>query len=235
MRVGAIIQARMSSTRCPNKVLHPVAGKPLLGHLLHRLNTVPSLDVVAVATSNQQSDDRIAEYCVAKKVPCFRGELDNVAGRLLNAANHLKLDAFVRICGDSPILDPCLVDDSVSLFRKHTPDFVTNCLPKKFPAGQSVEVISLKAFVKAYKAYSTAGQFEHVTTYFYENPDAFDIRTMHTTQDYSGIKLAVDTPEDLRRVCVLLEQTDRDAILSLDELAARYRSILSTECGDCLC
>lgn len=225
MHIGALIQARMSSVRCPGKVLHQVAGKPLLGHLLGRIAAVRELDSFAVATSAEPSDDRIAAYCEAQGVACFRGELENVAKRLLDAAEHLKLDAFVRVCGDSPMLDPDLLAAAVQLFRQQGPDLVTNCLPKRYPAGQSVEVVSLSTFRRVYAHFSHPGHFEHVTRYFYETPQGFRIACMQPKREHPGVNLAVDTPEDLEHMTRLIESLSGESPLSIDALCERSRAL----------
>ena len=230
MRIGALVQARMTSTRCPGKVLADLAGQPLLGRLLDRLHAVVALDAVAVATSVEASDDPIAAFCQARGAPCFRGGLHDVAKRLGDAAKRFGCDAFVRVCGDSPFLDPALVDQAVTLFRRDAPDFVTNCLPKRYPPGQSVEVVSLAAFRKAYPRFRTANHFEHCTRYFYEYADRFFIRTIVATLDYDGIRLVVDTPEDLERMRVLA-RTATSPALSLDALAGLYREHCGPQCG----
>lgn len=225
LRIGAVVQARMSSTRCPRKVLTPLAGKPLLGHLLDRLDTVPTLAAVVVATSGQADDDAIAAYCAARGTACHRGPLGDVARRLLDAAERFSLDAFVRVCGDSPVLDPGLVAAAVALFREHRPDFVTNCLPKRYPAGQSVEVVATAVLARAYAGFHQPGHFEHVTRIFYERAADFAIRTMEPQADYAGVCLAVDTADDLACLDRLLECARPDGLPGLDELAEAYRRL----------
>jgi spore coat polysaccharide biosynthesis protein SpsF (cytidylyltransferase family) len=224
MRVGALVQARMTSSRCPGKVLADIAGRPLLGHLLLRLRTAASLDAVAVATSDETADDPIAAYCQAEGVACHRGSLADVARRMGDAAAWLGLDAFVRICGDSPFLDPALVDRAVTLFREHGPDFVTNCLPKRYPAGQSVEVVSVAAFEAGYRAFSCPDHHEHVTRYFYEQTSRFSIRTIVADRDYGDVSLAVDTAADLARLRLLAAAAPAGGGLGLDALVALCRA-----------
>lgn len=218
--------------RCPGKVLCQVGDKAILGHLLQRLYAVPSLDVVAVATSVEKSDDAIADYCRREGVKCIRGELGDVAARLMGAAAALELDAFARICGDSPLLDPDLVHTAVCMFREHTPDLVTNCLPKKYPPGQSVEIVAMPAFRRSYCRFKKKEHFEHVTKYFYENPSCFSICCMTTESDYEGIHLAVDTKDDLANMVILMKGAAGESILSVQELAEIYRSTIVATGGD---
>lgn len=231
MRVGALVQARMSSRRLPNKVLRLLGDKPLLGHLLQRLSTVPRLHIVAVATSTEQSDDPIEAFCASTGVLCYRGGLGDVTRRLLDAASVFGLDAFVRVCGDSPLLAPSLVGRAVDLFMESRPDLVTNCLPKRFPAGQSVEVVSVRALARAYAQFARADHYEHVTAFLYENVDRFAIQRIETDADYSGVHLAVDNPEDLIGMSRMVESPCCDCNLSVDELSALYRSVVGVQ-GD---
>lgn len=225
MRVGALVQARMTSSRCPGKVLLDIAGRPLLGHLLDRLRTVSSLDALAVATSDESSDDPVAAYCQEAGVACFRGSLGNVAGRMGAAAAWLGLESFVRLCGDSPFLDPDLVRQAVALCRERAPDLVTNCLPKRHPAGQSVEVVSTAAFAASYPDFCAPAHYEHVTGYFYEHAGQFSICALTTDTDYGDVRLVVDTAEDLARLRRLAAAASDGLPLSLDALAALYRTL----------
>ena len=118
MRIGAIIGARMSSSRLPGKVLRPVRGRPVLQYLLERVDRADGLDRVAVATSVHASDDPILGFCRGCPVACVRGALDNVAQRLADAAWSLELDAFVRLTADSPLIDSALISRAVAEFRR---------------------------------------------------------------------------------------------------------------------
>ncbi len=140
MKIGVIIQARMSSQRLPDKVLTMVNGKPLLQYLLERLTHCSSIDQIVVATSEDKSDDPIAVFCHEYGALCFRGPLQNVAKRFYMALEKYNLDAFVRVCCDSPMLDQKLIDQGVKLFNGEY-DLVTNTLRRSYPVGQSVEVI----------------------------------------------------------------------------------------------
>jgi spore coat polysaccharide biosynthesis protein SpsF (cytidylyltransferase family) len=109
------------------------------------------------------------------------------------------LDVFVRVCGDSPMLDQKLIDQGVKLFNGEY-DLVTNTLPRSYPVGQSVEVIRTSTFEKVYEKMSRPDHFEHVTKYFYENSDEFRIKNFSNDKDLSSYRLVVDTPEDLKRI-----------------------------------
>lgn len=209
MRIAAIVQARMSSQRLPGKVLHRVAGKPLLGYLVERLRRCQTLDSILLATSVSAADDAIAYFCDSQGVPCHRGPLDDVAGRFLGALEQTRADAFVRVNGDSPLLDPHLIDVAVTRFKGRDADIVTNVLRRTYPPGQSVEVVRVYAFRRAYRLMSEPADFEHVTRIFYRLPDRFRLVGFESPINRSGIRLAVDTPDDLTTFAAIVARMSR--------------------------
>lgn len=198
MRIAAVVQARMSSTRFPGKMLHRLHGRPLLEYVLDRVRGSRGIEQVIVVTSVDPSDMPIAEYCRDQGVECFRGSLDDVAGRFRDACGAYRLDAFARVCGDSPQLDPALLDRGVRTFREVEADLVTNCFPRSFPGGQSVEVVRASAFQDAYARMTSPEHFEHVTAFFYERPREYRIYNFaNPAGDQSQIDLSVNTPAQM--------------------------------------
>lgn len=179
-------------------------GSPMLGHLLDRLDQCDGIDGLIVATSDSPSDDQIAAYTAGRGVACYRGDLNDVAARMIGAADAMKADALVRVSGDSPLLDPALVTAAVEAFRSQNLDLVTNVRQRTFPKGQSVEVTSLSALRLAWSNGMTDDEREHVTKYFYERPEAFSILNLTHEPACGDIQLSVDTLEDLNRVKALL-------------------------------
>ena len=203
-----IIQARCSSRRLPGKVLREVAGKPMIGYLIDRVRQSRSIGRLVVATSDEESDDRLASWCDATGISCFRGPLDDVAARFLAAARHWDLPAFVRLNADSPLLDPAIIDRAVSVFREDACDLATNTLVRSFPKGQSVEVISTDSLRQAHPRMSDEER-EHVTVHFYRNAGDYRIRNFSFTEDRSTLQLSVDTEEDFARFQTLVAAMDR--------------------------
>lgn len=201
MRVLGIIQARMSSVRCPGKVLRAVEGQPLLDYLVARLRNSRKLNGLLIATSRNATDNLIEAYCRQKGLECFRGELDNVAGRFCAAIEKMGASAFVRINGDSPWMDENLVDRAVTLFQSQDLDLVTNVWKRSFPRGESIEVFKSSVYLQAYSQMKNPEDREHVSSYFYKNPSFFKMLNFQTEdgQDYSSINLCVDTEEDFRK------------------------------------
>jgi spore coat polysaccharide biosynthesis protein SpsF len=197
-RVVAVVQARMGSTRLPGKVLKLIAGKPLLGYLLERLERAVSLDAIIVATSESDEDLPLAKYCHEHGIDCFRGSETNVLERFYKTAQFHHAEVVVRICGDSPLVDPEMVDELVNEFNcdDEQLDYLTNTLHQTCPLGTNIEVFSFSALAKAFAEAGTEYQQEHVTPYFYQNPKSFRIRQKHYHPDNSNYRLTVDTPED---------------------------------------
>ncbi len=209
MRIAAIIQARMTSRRLPGKVLAEVHGRPMMQYLLERVERCAELDGVVVATSTDPSDDPIESFCAERGVDCFRGSLENVAARFYQAAQQHEVDAFVRLCADSPLLDPTLIDQAVATYRSGGVDLVSTVLARSLPPGQSVEVISVSVFGEAIGQMNRADHFEHVTSYFYTHAGEYRIKTIRGGHDGGEVDFAIDTPGDLERFRALVAAMDR--------------------------
>lgn len=222
MRVGAIVQARMSSSRLPGKVLAPVAGRPLLALLLERLALCDGLDAVVVATSDEASDEVLADWCARAGVDLHRGPLDDVAARVLGAASARGLDGLVRVCADSPLIDPALVDRAVALLRGGGHDLVSNVVPPRtYPPGQSVEAIRAGALAESVGLMDQPGDCEHVTPALYRYPERFRIAALRADPPCDDLRLVVDTADDLAALRDLVARMRRpQAEHGLDELIA---------------
>jgi spore coat polysaccharide biosynthesis protein SpsF len=207
--IGVVVQARMSSVRYPGKVLYRVNGKPMLEYLLESLYKCESINRVVVATSNKNSDDPVEELCRHMGVDYYRGSLDNVAQRFLEAIKVYKFDAFVRLSGDSPLLDYRLVDKAVRIFQSGHFDLVTNTLKRTFPRGQSVEVLDSTVFKKTYSKMLAPDEREHVTRYFYMHNEEFAIYNFESEKAYGNLELSVNTPEDMTRFKAIIHSMER--------------------------
>jgi len=225
MLIGGIVQARMSSTRLPGKVLREIKGKPLIQFLLESLRHCNRLDDVLVATSSDASDDAIEGFCKQFGVECHRGSLTDVASRFDEVVQKYPWDAFVRVSGDSPLLDHRIVDQAIDLALRTEFDVVTNVHPRTFPRGQSVEVVSVTSFRTALPQMRSSEDREHVTKYFYGHTDKFKVVNFSANDEYSGMEMAVDTEDDSARVNALLAKLQRPHwTYSLDSLVSFYRN-----------
>ena len=192
----------------------------MLAWLLDRLTMARKLSGILVATSDQPGDDAISKFCAACGVTCFRGPLENVTERMLNAANSANAEAFVRISGDSPLSDPALIDAVVGLFKTAGPDLATNVCPRTFPKGFSVEAIRVEALERA-RTMLRPGEEEHVTQVFYRCPDNFKIANFASGHDWGVVNMSIDTSEDFALVeRIIVAAKNRPVRCSVAELLA---------------
>ena len=219
-----VVQARMTSTRLPGKVLRPVNGKPMLAYTLERLANVSGSPNVVVATSNDPSDDGIVDFCNASGIPCHRGPLTDVAERYLQLIAALEPSCFVRICGDSPLIDQAIVSRALEVFDLESPDLVTNVMPRTFPKGQSVEVVRSGAFRKMCASLDNDSDREHVTQCFYQNPDKWSVVNIANGNDVSDVNLSVDTLDDFVSFSsLIMSMSEPHWTYGLDEILALSR------------
>jgi spore coat polysaccharide biosynthesis protein SpsF len=212
----AIVQARMSSSRLPGKVLLDIAGKIMIQRVIERTLRARTLDSVTVATTTDRSDDPIAAFAVSMGVPYTRGSLHDVLDRYYNAACSHNADVIIRVTADCPAIDPALVDQAVKTLLDGGYDFVANRLPppfpRTFPIGLDVEVCTFAALEQAWIEADQPFHHEHVMPYIYEgthlapltshlstgtSPRGFKIAQLHHQPDYGSMRWTVDTPEDL--------------------------------------
>lgn len=224
MKIGLILQARMTSQRLPAKMLRLVGGKPLLQHVYNRVKAVSGLSSIVIVTSRDPSDDLIVNYCNQNKIQVYRGDLHNVAGRFLSAINHYQFGAFVRVSGDSPLIDSHLIDQAITHFLESKYDIVSNVYERTFPRGQSVEVVKSDVFKQAYPFFQ-GDDYEHVTSYFYRNWNRFSAYSMKASENYSAINLCVDVEEDLRCFQKILKEVGSAEHLSWQRLVALYQKV----------
>ena len=191
------IQARMSSSRFPGKMLVPVNNVPLIQCVVERVQQARHVDNVVVLTSVETSDDDLAIYAAEKGYKTVRGDLDNVFKRFQKALEEYPCDYFVRVCGDSPIIDPNLISAMIEKVIETKCDFLSNVQHKKFPKGQSVEIICSDLFASIDSKTLTADQQEHVMPYFYEHADQYRTCFPDSKVNNRHINTCIDTPEDL--------------------------------------
>jgi glutamate-1-semialdehyde 2,1-aminomutase len=199
MKTVAIVQARMGSTRFPDKVLKTVCGTPLIGILLERLRRAQSLDEIVLATSQDPRDDALAAYVQLLGIAVYRGSELDVLDRYRGAAQRTHAEVVVRITGDCPLVDPALVDEAVAAFRGAGVDYLSNCDPPTYPDGLDVEVFSARALETAWREARHAPEREHVTPYLH-NGGRFRVRALRSPECLSSERWTVDEPCDLEVV-----------------------------------
>jgi len=198
----------MTSTRLPGKVLKKLAGKPMLQWTLERFESSKFLGKVVVATSLDSGDDAVEEFCLSQNIKCHRGPLENVAQRFAEVATLEKAESFVRVNGDSPLIDPEIIDEAVAIFRMTNADLVTNTMVRTFPKGQSVEVLNSGHFFELCESMTEPEDQEHVTKLFYKNPGKHRIVSFTSGIDAGHAQMSVDTPDDFAVVERLIQMSN---------------------------
>lgn len=206
MKIPVIIQARMGSKRFFGKVLSRIEGKSALGYLLERLKNCNSVANIIVATSTEEEDAQIANFCKQFDVSCYRGSLLNVASRFKEILEIYGLEYFARLSADSPLFDQRLLDKAVEIFGKDDFDIVTNIQKRTYPKGQSIEIFKSDAFKKGYALIKEEEDLEHVTKYFYKNYRDFSIFNLSSSQDYSKVQLSLDEPKDMDIISSIIKR-----------------------------
>ena len=207
MRTVCIVQARMSSTRLPGKVLLPLAGREVLAHVLDRLDFCKTLDEVVVATSSDASDDVLAQWCRARGVGVFRGSLQDVLDRYYQCAIQHKATAVVRITADCPALDPALVDEVVRGF--HAGGYDLFYLGGEFPDGLDCQVFSFSALHRARREAKLLSEREHVGPYVVNHPEWFRIGQLEKFKGLAHHRWTLDEPRDLAFLQSVFERLQR--------------------------
>lgn len=211
MKIAALIQARLGSTRLPGKVLKDIGGRTMLARVVRRVQRAPGIDEVVVVSTTEPSDSAVVEESARLGVSCFRGSELDVLDRYYQAAKQFKADAVVRITSDCPLIDPSVTGSIVAIFRTETPDYASNVIERSYPRGLDTEIVSMEALERGWREARQPGEREHVTPYFYENPNLFRLASVKREIDYSHYRWTVDAPEDLefvRAVYARLENRD---------------------------
>lgn len=206
MGIAIIVQARMTSTRLPGKVLKTVMGKPLLEYLVERLRKVKLADKIIIATTINNTDEPIVELCKKLDVLCFRGSEGNVLSRYFYAAGMYNAHTVVRITSDCPLIDPNVVDNIIGFYlrNKKRYDYVSNTLKRTFPRGMDVEVFDFKLLSEAFNETDLSYDCEHVTPFIYRQPQRYRVHNISYIQDKSFYRWTVDTKEDFELIEVIL-------------------------------
>src|SRR3989344_2864043 len=210
MKVLAVIQARMGSTRLPGKILMELEGKPMLWHIVERVKQSKKVDGVVVATTIEQEDDATAELCKKQGWLCYRGPAEDVLDRYCQAAKTFGAKAVVRLTGECPFIHPFVVDLCVEKFLEGKHDFISNCEvdSSAFPRGLDVRVISFAALENAAENAKKSFEREHVWPYIFEHQETFAIGPVITAPDEykADYRLTVDYREDFELTKILYQK-----------------------------
>ena len=216
MKQSAIIQARMGSSRLPGKVLKLIDDKPLLFHVINQLKNCKQLKNIIVATTNLPEDDIIEEYVKKLNISYFRGHPTDVLDRFFQCAKFYSIKIIIRITADNPLIDPNIVDDAIEKFNNGNFDYLSTQRSKTFPNGTETEIFSFQSLEKAWLNAKKPSEREHVTSYFYNNPEIFYLGQLTNSENLSHLRLTIDEENDLELVRILFSKIKKRPILISD-------------------
>lgn len=228
MKIGVVILARLSSSRLPGKGLRTINGNSLLYHIVNALKNAKYIDDIILATSNLTSDDELEFFSNRMGIKLYRGSLNNVAERFLEASLKNELDFSVRINGDNLFVNTELIDDCCRK-TKEGYDFISNVPQRTFPKGMSVEIIKTSLYQKIFRKFQSEGHFEHVTSYIYENISLFNHYFIQNKKciNAAGKQIAIDTQYDFdlaQKVMINFHDRELDAqSVDLNEIVETYK------------
>ncbi len=233
MRIAAVIQARMTSTRLPGKPLLAIHGQPLIWHVVHRLRQSRHINAIVIATTANADDDPLAAWALANDVLCVRGSEDDVLGRFALAAELTDPDIIVRVTGDAPLVDPAFTDGMLDQLLQDHADFVV--VPEEAHAlHEGVDPMSRRALnVLLAEARHDPVAREHVTAWLKHHPDRVKVTTFHppTAYTFGKARLSVDTPSDKAFIEAIYQRLEAQAgeasLTDLITLLKRDPSLLS--------
>ncbi len=205
--VVGVIQARMGSTRFPGKVMQKIVGKPLIWHMVNRLQKTKTLSTVVVATTNTDVDKPLHEFLKLEKIPYYAGSENDILDRLYNTGKKFNAHVLVKINGDSPLVDPTLIDIAVKkfFFKKTFPDLVTNSNPSTFPEGLQFGIFNFNTLCTIQKNLKDKFWREYIYMYIIEKQKFFSVENITNNKDLSSLRWTVDYPEDFDFVCKIFE------------------------------
>ena len=196
----AIVQARMSSSRLPGKVLEPLNDMPLIIFMLERLKKCTKVDHICLATSEEESDGKLAAAVEKAGFSVFRGSLNDVLDRFYTVAKKYRADFVVRLTGDCPLIDHDLVDRLIADIEDGEFDYISNIDPPTFPDGLDCEVVTMEALTRAFNESELKSDREHVTPYIRKDGNGFRMKNVLSAVDLSDHRWTVDYPDDLDRI-----------------------------------
>jgi len=198
MSIIAIIQARISSTRLPGKVLKKIEGKTVLEHVINRTKAAKNISDVVVATTVKKEDLEIVKLCASLGISVFCGSENDVLDRYYQTARLFKANHIVRITSDCPLIDPQVIEEVIELYFKEKADYATNTMPETFPDGVDTEVFSFNTLKIAWENAKLFSEREHVTPYIRKNPNIFKLVNLKCNFSLNNKRWTIDEPIDLK-------------------------------------
>ena len=207
MKIIATIEARMTSTRLPGKVLLPAAGKPMLEHLVNRLKQVPSLQEIVLATTVNDTDEVLVDFAKSQKISVFRGSEEDVMSRVIGAGEAAHTEVIVEITGDCPLIDPLIVEQTIQMFLYNPCDYASNAHVRSYPIGMDTQVFRLETLKRSFAMTSHPLDREHVTRHIRLHPELFSQVHLVAPPDlyWPELGLTLDEEADYRLLSRIIE------------------------------
>jgi len=228
--IGCIIQARMGSSRLPDKTMKLIDKKiPMLEQVINQIKFCKEFDKIVVATTTNKEDDQIFDFVKKLEIPCFRGSEKDLLDRYYICAKNFSLKTIIRITSDCPLIDPEITDKIVSEFKSNKYDFTSNTIKRTYPRGLDVEVFSFTALEEAWKNARLPSEREHVTPYIKKSDNQYLCLNIENTNDLSNLRLTVDREGDLKLIRIILSEISTRPILMNDIIKLLKRKPELTE------
>lgn len=207
MKIVATIEARMTSTRLPGKVLLPAMGKPMLHHLLKRLRAAPGIDEIVLATTINATDEVLIQFAKDEGVLVYRGSEEDVMTRVIEAAEMVQADAVVEITGDNPLIDPDIIGQAIAVFKANAPVYVGDAQERSYPLGMAVQVFPLDMLKRSAAMTSDRLDHEHVTLHIRNHPEIFPLLYLAAPPSINrpDLSLTMDEPADYELLKLIIE------------------------------
>ncbi len=227
--IGVVLLCRYSSTRLPGKIFREIKGKPIIEYIVERILSSVDRSHFIIATSKEKSDDKIEEYCLHNNLNCYRGSLEDVAGRFLEAGTLMGWDYAVRINGDNLFVATDVLKVLMREAKLNKFDFITNTHGKTFPQGMSVEIVRMGFFRNAYKLFKTNDDFEHVTFYLHRNKIGEYLFWDNTEYPEAGqLKFAIDEQKDFDLCSRIFDRFTRPQVeYMMPQILDIYKKIIN--------
>ncbi len=220
-KTAITIQARMTSTRLPGKILLPALNRPLLELMIERLRRIEAVDKIILCTTTNETDDILADLSALWEIECFRGSEHDVMSRVLSAAKHFEIDTIIETTSDCPLIDPNICSQVIDEFHVSKSEYCSNVYERSFPIGMDVQVFSTDVLEDAFSRTEDPEEREHVSLFIYRHPEIYNLSwiTAPESQKDPNLRLTLDTPEDydlIKKLYELLYPTNPN--FSLDDI-----------------
>jgi spore coat polysaccharide biosynthesis protein SpsF len=227
MKIGFVIICRYNSNRLPGKILKEINGKPIIQYIIERLQKITLHENIVVATSKNDSDDPIINYCKENCINYFRGSLNNVAERFLLCSEAFSFDFAVRINGDNIFIDINIFKEMIEITEMDKYKFISNVKNRTFPKGMSIEIVKTEYYREMYSKFESKDHYEHVTLFLYsqDNKKEHFYFFNKICPEASGIQLAIDNLNDFKLAEKIIDSFKMDHTnYNLTEIYSIYKN-----------